>query len=92
MSLSTRAHATAGHLVGGHGDFLIRRLNWADMFTREDLTDEQRMFGRTAAEFMRYEVLPNQVSLYAHDWDKTRELRKSAAKPRSMVERTTDHA
>ena len=28
------------------------------MFTREDLTDEQRLFGQTAAEFMRNEVLP----------------------------------
>jgi alkylation response protein AidB-like acyl-CoA dehydrogenase len=49
------------------------------MFTREDLTDEQRMFGQTAAEFMRNEVLPNQVGLYAHDWVKTRDLLKKAA-------------
>ncbi len=49
------------------------------MFTREDLSDEQRLFGQTAAEFMRNEVLPNQASLYAHDWVKTRELLKKAA-------------
>ena len=29
-----------------------------DIFTREDLSDEQRLFGQTAAEFMRNEVLP----------------------------------
>jgi alkylation response protein AidB-like acyl-CoA dehydrogenase len=53
---------------------LIRSLNPNDLFTREDLTDEQRLFGRTAAEFMRNEVLPHQASLYAHDWTRTREL------------------
>ena len=61
------------------GAFLIRSLNPDDLFTPEDLTDEQRMFGRTAAEFVRNEVLPNEASLYAHDWPKTRELLEKAA-------------
>jgi len=65
--------------VSGGGAFLVRSLNPDDLFTPEDLTDEQRMFGRTAAEFMRNEVLPNEASLYAHDWAKTRELLKKAA-------------
>ena len=43
------------------------------------LTDEQRLFGRTADQFMRNEVLPEEASLYAHDWAKTRELLKKAA-------------
>ncbi|HKT80163.1 MAG TPA: acyl-CoA dehydrogenase family protein, partial [Vicinamibacterales bacterium] len=50
-----------------------------DVFTPEDLTDEQRMFGRTAAEFMRNEVTPNEARLWAHDWDFTRALLKKAA-------------
>jgi alkylation response protein AidB-like acyl-CoA dehydrogenase len=50
-----------------------------DLFTPEDLTDEQRLFGRTTAEFMRNEVVPNEASLDAHDWEKTRELLKNAA-------------
>ena len=58
---------------------MIRSLNPDDLFTPEDLTDEQRLFGQTAAEFMRNEVLPNEASLYAHDWAKTRELLKKAA-------------
>jgi len=66
-------------LPGGGGTFLIRSLNPGDLFTREDLSDEQRLFGRTAAEFMRNEVLPNQPRLYAHDWTKTRELLTKAA-------------
>jgi alkylation response protein AidB-like acyl-CoA dehydrogenase len=65
--------------VSGGGAFLIRSLNPDDLFTPEDLSDEQRLFGRTAAEFMRNEVLPHEASLYAHDWAKTRELLKKAA-------------
>jgi hypothetical protein len=60
--------------VLGGGSFLTRSLNPNDLFTREDLSDEQRLFGQTAAEFMRNEVLPAEASLYAHDWHKTREL------------------
>ena len=65
--------------VPGGGAFLVRSLAADDLFTPEDLTDEQRLFGRTAAEFMRQEVLPQEASLYAHDWAKTRELLKKAA-------------
>jgi alkylation response protein AidB-like acyl-CoA dehydrogenase len=63
----------------GGGTFLTRSLDPNDLVTREDLTDEQRLFGQTAAEFMRNEVLPNEASLYAHDWKKTRELLHRAA-------------
>jgi len=79
MSMSTRETVPQVHETRGSGTFLIRSLNPNDLFTREDLTDEQRLFGRTAAEFMRNEVLPNQASLYAHDWTRTRELLKKAA-------------
>ena len=65
--------------VSGGGAFLVRSLAPDDLFTPEDLSDEQRLFGRTAAEFLRQEVLPNEASLYAHDWAKTRELLKKAA-------------
>ena len=65
--------------VSGGGAFLVRSLAADDLFTPEDLSDEQRLFGRTAAEFLRQEVLPNEASLYAHDWAKTRELLKKAA-------------
>jgi alkylation response protein AidB-like acyl-CoA dehydrogenase len=58
---------------------LIRSLHSDALFTPEDLTDEQRLFGQTAAEFMRHEVLPNAARLYAHDWAHTRELLKKAA-------------
>jgi hypothetical protein len=47
--------------VGGR--FLTTSIGPADVFTREDLTDEQRLFGRAAAEFMRGEVLPREARL-----------------------------
>jgi alkylation response protein AidB-like acyl-CoA dehydrogenase len=64
--------------VGG-GTFLTRSLDPNDLFTREDLSEEQRLFGQTAAEFMRNEVLPHEARLYAHDWAFTRQLLKKAA-------------
>jgi len=60
------------------GRFLTTSIGPDDIFTREDLTDEQRLFGRAAAEFMRGEVLPREARLYAHDWDLTRELLRKA--------------
>ncbi|HXG90706.1 MAG TPA: acyl-CoA dehydrogenase family protein [Vicinamibacterales bacterium] len=63
----------------GGGTFLTRPLAAADLFTREDLTDEQRLFGQTAAEFMKGEVIPNEAKLFAHDWAFTRQLLRKAA-------------
>ena len=61
------------------GQFLTTAVDAADMFVREDLTEEQRLFGRTAAEFMQKEVLPVVERLYQHDWDLTRQLLKKAS-------------
>jgi alkylation response protein AidB-like acyl-CoA dehydrogenase len=66
--MPTRAHAAAG------GQFLTESLECEDLFTREDLTEEQRLFGRTAAEFIEKEVLPVVKLLYGHDWALTRKL------------------
>jgi alkylation response protein AidB-like acyl-CoA dehydrogenase len=61
------------------GAFLTQDLRTADLFTREELSEEQQLFGRTAAEFMRNEVLPRAQDLYAHDWALTRRLLQKAA-------------
>jgi alkylation response protein AidB-like acyl-CoA dehydrogenase len=61
------------------GQFLTHTIGPDDIFTREDLTEEQRLFGRTAAEFMRNEVTPQEARIYAHDWALTRELLRKAA-------------
>lgn len=44
------------------------------IFTREDLSPAQQMFGRIAEDFMRTEVLPREKEIYAKDWNVTREL------------------
>jgi alkylation response protein AidB-like acyl-CoA dehydrogenase len=63
--------------VGGR--FLTSPANPQEVFTREDLSEEQLLFGRTAAEFMQKEVLPVVDRLYQHDWDLTRQLMQKAA-------------
>jgi alkylation response protein AidB-like acyl-CoA dehydrogenase len=63
----------------GHGRFLITDVAADAIFTREDLSEEQLLFGRVAEEFMRTEVLPNEAAIYAHDWDFTRALIRKAA-------------
>jgi alkylation response protein AidB-like acyl-CoA dehydrogenase len=45
-----------------------------DVFTPEDLSPAQKMFGRIAEEFMRTEVLPRADRIYQKDWALTREL------------------
>jgi alkylation response protein AidB-like acyl-CoA dehydrogenase len=61
------------------GRFLVDPLRSDEIFTREDLTEEQRLFGQTAAEFIQKEVLPVVKQLYAHDWALTRRLLKRAS-------------
>src|SRR6516164_5077382 len=70
----TQTHAT----VSG-GQFLTSTVEVGEMFIREELSEEQRLFGQTAAEFMQKEVLPVVERLYKHDWDLTRQLLKKAA-------------
>ena len=61
------------------GQFLTTAVNSDDVYVREDLTEEQRLFGQTAAEFMQKEVLPVVERLYKHDWELTRQLMKKAS-------------
>src|SRR2546427_1229274 len=57
------------------GGFFLDDIKTADqVFTREDLSGAQQMFGRIAADFMRTEVLPREKEIYAKDWPLTREL------------------
>jgi alkylation response protein AidB-like acyl-CoA dehydrogenase len=60
------------------GSFLIDDLEPSDVFTPEDITDEQRMFARTAEEFLRKEVLPREAEIYAKDYAVHRELMRKA--------------
>jgi alkylation response protein AidB-like acyl-CoA dehydrogenase len=70
---------TRTHAIATGGQFLSTDVQPDDVFIREDLSEEQRMFGQTAAEFMQKEVLPVVDRLYRHDWDLTRQLLLKAA-------------
>jgi alkylation response protein AidB-like acyl-CoA dehydrogenase len=72
----TQAHAAVS---GSGGQFLTSTAGAGEVFVREDLSDEQRLFGQTASEFMNKEVLPVVEKLYHHDWALTRELLKKAS-------------
>ena len=63
----------------GSGRFLVADTTPDSVFTREDLSEEQLLFGKAAEEFMRTEVVPRAAEIYAKDWPLTRELIKKAA-------------
>ena len=73
------APMTQSHAIAAGGTFLSTHLSADDVFVPEDLTEEQRMFGQTAAEFMQKEVLPVVDRLYEHDWELTRRLLRKAS-------------
>ena len=73
-----RSARSPSHASGQVGRFLTSNVGPGDVFTREDLTADQKLFGQTAAEFMRREVLPSAARLYARDWPFTRELLRKA--------------
>src|SRR2546425_8930893 len=60
------------------GSFLIEDRAPEDIFTPEDITEEQRMFARTAEEFLRKEVIPREDAIYAKDYSVHRELMQKA--------------
>src|ERR1700735_3336680 len=46
--------------------FLITKTSHQEVFTPADLTDDQRLIGQTAEEFMQKEVIPEIPELEAH--------------------------
>ena len=60
------------------GSFLIEDRAPEDIFTPEDITEEQRMFAHTAEEFLRKEVIPREDAIYAKDYGVHRELMQKA--------------
>ncbi len=61
------------------GDFLLASSAPEEVFTREDLTDEQRMVGNTAREFFEREVAPRSNELEEFDPRLIRNLMGRAA-------------
>ncbi len=58
----------------GGGSFLLSEATADEVFTREDLSPAQVMFGQIAEDFMNAEVVPNDERIHAKDWKLTREL------------------
>jgi alkylation response protein AidB-like acyl-CoA dehydrogenase len=61
------------------GSWLIDDAAADGIFTRERITDEQRMIGRTAEEFLDNEVVPVTDQLEQKDWALARDLVKRGA-------------
>src|SRR3954469_14962825 len=72
------ATTTAPTLLRG-GEWLLQGADAASVFTPEALTDEHRLIGRTAQEFVTNEILPVLDRLEQKDWTLSRELVKKAA-------------
>ena len=51
--------ATETKTVLKGGEFIIKETNFADVYTRDELTEEQRMFAQTTADFINSRVHPN---------------------------------
>ncbi|MFY9553530.1 MAG: acyl-CoA dehydrogenase family protein [Blastocatellia bacterium] len=60
------------------GSFLIEDRDSNEIFIPEDISDEQRMFARTAEEFLLKEVIPREDAIYAKDYAVHRELMRKA--------------
>ncbi len=56
------------------GSFLIENRTAAEIFTPEDLDEEQRMIGETTRDYVNNEVRPNLAALEKHDWQLARDL------------------
>ncbi len=56
------------------GAFLIENRTAQEIFTPEDLTEEQRMIGETTRDFVDNEVAPNLEAMEHHDWEMARQL------------------
>jgi alkylation response protein AidB-like acyl-CoA dehydrogenase len=73
MATDTRTPATARG-----GSFLLDEATPAQVFTPEDLSDEQRMIRDTARDFMRGELLPRLPEILKLRYETTRELMRKA--------------
>jgi alkylation response protein AidB-like acyl-CoA dehydrogenase len=69
---------TESTIVRG-GEWLLQAADADGVFTPERLTEEHRLIGRTAQEFVDNEVLPQLERLEAKDWTLARDLVKKGA-------------
>jgi alkylation response protein AidB-like acyl-CoA dehydrogenase len=60
------------------GSFLIRETPAQEVVTPEDLSDEQKMMGKLAREFVEAEVIPKRDQIEHQDWELTVRLFRRA--------------
>src|SRR4051812_32744495 len=65
--MSTQVEKPAYPVVKG-GSFLVEEHAPEDVFTPEDFTEEHRMIGQTAEDFVLNEVVPNEPELEKKNW------------------------
>jgi alkylation response protein AidB-like acyl-CoA dehydrogenase len=74
--MATETHTPV--LAARGGSFLIEERRVEEVFTPEDFSDEQRMIGDTAAEFMEKEMVPRIPEILALKYETTRSLLRKA--------------
>src|SRR5215470_1451006 len=72
------SRAAEGKEVIKGGSFLFEEHDPADIFTPEDISDEHRMIGQTAAEFTQKEVLPLDAEIESKSYKVHRDLLRKA--------------
>ena len=65
-------------LAARGGSFLIEERRVEEVFTPEDFSEEQRMIGDTAAQFMEKEMMPRLPEILALKYEATRALLRQA--------------
>src|SRR6267143_4822977 len=65
-------------LAARGGGFLLEERRVEEVFTPEDFSEEQRMIGDTAAEFMEKEMVPRIPEILALKYETTRSLLRKA--------------
>src|SRR5580658_9540936 len=66
-------------IAAAGGSFLIESRTPAEIFTPEDLNEEQRQIAKTVAEFARDEILPHAAAIEARQPDVVRGIIRKAA-------------
>ena len=74
MATETKVPVTAAK----GGSFLIEDRRFDEIFTPEDFTEEQRMIGQTAEDFMEKEMVPRLPEILSLKYETTRELLRKA--------------
>ena len=75
--MSATVHATSTRSKGG--SWLIEEISPREVFTPEDISEEQRMMGETVEEFMDHEVVPRAKDLEERKNETNVELLKKMA-------------